>query len=377
MNRRETYTRTLRQLTSCDVQGSPSCADLETSEHSLDTSIDASYIIFDAWKLIASIMPQSSAEPHATRSKNGRNWEEALRRLDGAYSENTLRSYRADFRLFDKWCSKQGLCPLPASPETVAAFLAADAASASASTLRRRLASIRKVHRLFHLHNPAEDEDVLIAMRRALRTKPRRPAQALGLTAVLRDCLIAACPENLAGLRDRAVIAVGYDTLCRRSELVALRIEDLSPLPDGGMLALIRRAKNDPFGDGREGFVSAAAAGMLRKWLEAAEITEGDLFRRIVAGVVGPSSLHPHSIGRILKQRARAAGLSEAEQARISGHSMRVGAAQDMMTAGLGILPIMRSGGWKSVNVVARYVQSAEMSKIAALKTRSGSGVFD
>ena len=121
------------------------------------------------------------------KAPNGSDWKTALQRLDGAYSENTLRGYRADFRLFDTWCADQGLRPLPASPETVAAFLAANSQAASASTLRRRLASIRKIHRLFHMHNPTEDEDVLIAMRRALRTKSRRPAQALGLTADLRD----------------------------------------------------------------------------------------------------------------------------------------------------------------------------------------------
>ena len=79
------------------------------------------------------------------------------------------------------------------------------------------LAGIRKVHRLMRLPNPAEDEEVLLAMRRALRTKPRRPKQAYGLTKKLRDKLIAACPNDLLGIRNRALIAVGYDTLCRRS----------------------------------------------------------------------------------------------------------------------------------------------------------------
>ena len=309
---------------------------------------------------------------HRMQTPNNADWQTALRQLDGAYSENTLRGYRADFWLFDTWCRNQGLRSLPASPKTVAAFLAANSRAASASTLRRRLASIRKIYRLFHLHNPTEDEDVLIAMRRALRGKSRRPAQALGLTADLRDRLIATCPDDLAGLRDKALIAVGYDTLCRRSELVALRVEDLSPLHDGSMLALIRRAKNDPFGDGRDGYVSPATVKMLERWLDAAQINSGYLFRRIWGRAVGPSSLHPHSVSRILKQRARDAKLPGAVVERISGHSMRVGAAQDMMNAGLGILPIMRSGGWKSVNVVARYVQSAEISRIAVLKSRSG-----
>ena len=80
------------------------------------------------------------------------------------------------------------------------------------------------------LSNPVEDEEVLLAMRRALRTKPRWPKQAYGLTKDLRDKLIAVCPRTLIGIRNRAIIAVGYDTLCRRSELVGLRVEDLSEL---------------------------------------------------------------------------------------------------------------------------------------------------
>ncbi|PKR89653.1 hypothetical protein CXZ10_09845 [Pleomorphomonas diazotrophica] len=124
----------------------------------------------------------------------------------------------------------------------------------------------------------------MIATRRALRAKPSRPRQALGLTKELRDQLAAACGHDLAGLRDRAIIMVGYDTMCRRSELAALRVEDLTPLSDGSMLALIRRAKNDPFGDGRDGFVSAPAADALKAWLEAAKISEGWLFRRVNPG---------------------------------------------------------------------------------------------
>lgn len=128
----------------------------------------------------------------------------------------------------------------------------------------------------------------------------------------------------------------------------------------------IRRAKNDPFGDGRDGFVSAPAADALKAWLEATKISEGWLFRRVNPGWAGADALHPHSIGRMLKQRAAAAGLPVEITSRLSGHSMRVGAAQDMVVNGADILPIMRSGGWKSINVVARYVQNVELVKPAS-----------
>lgn len=299
------------------------------------------------------------------KETNASNWRDAIDRLEGAYSEQTLRSYRADFAIFEEWCIANKHSPLPAAPDTLAAFIAAQAPELAANTLRRRLAGIRKVHRLFHLQNPTEDEEVLIAMRRALRSKARRPRQALGLTKELRDRLAAACGNDLAGLRDRALIMVGYDTMCRRSELAALRLEDLTGVSDGSMLALIRRAKNDPFGDGRDGFVSATAGAALTAWLEAGTISEGWLFRRVYAGRVGSDALHPHSIGRILKQRATAAGLPPEIANRLSGHSMRVGAAQDMVANGADILPVMRSGGWKSINVVARYVQNVDLMRLS------------
>lgn len=293
------------------------------------------------------------------------NWQTAIDRLEGAYSEHTLRSYRSDFAIFDEWCFANNLSPLPAAPETVAAFIAGQAPTLAAATLRRRLAGIRKVHRLFRYANPAEDEEVLIAMRRALRAKASRQKQALGLTKELRDHLVAACGNDLAGVRDKALILTGYDTLCRRSELAVLRVEDLSPSTGGSRLAQIRRAKNDPFGNGRDGYISRATAEAIDAWTNAAHITESWLFRRIQTGRIGPAPLHPHSIGRILKQRAHAAGLSDDIANRLSGHSMRVGAAQDMVVAGADILPIMRSGGWKSVNVVARYVQNVELVRLA------------
>jgi integrase/recombinase XerD len=296
-------------------------------------------------------------------SSNQVDWKTAIARLDGAYSENTLRGYRADFALFEDWCRKSRLRPLPASPEAVAGFIAHEAPKSSPSTLRRRLAGIRKIHRLMRLPNPVEDEEVMLAMRRPLRTKPRRQKQAYGLTKDLRDKLIAACQETLLGLRNRAIIAVGYDTLCRRAELVALRVEDLSELEGGAMSILVRRAKNDPFGDGRLGYLTPETVEFLRAWLKASGVTNSWIFRRVWADRVGVSCLHPFTVNRTIKAMADAAGVDQVVITQLSGHSMRVGAAQDMMASGIGILPVMQAGGWRSMNIVGRYVQEANITQ--------------
>ncbi len=161
------------------------------------------------------------------KSNDEINWKSTLDKLEGAYSPHTLRGYRSDFVIFETWCRKTKLTPLPATPETVAEFITAQTATCSASTLKHRIASIRKIHRLMRLKSPTEDEDVAIALRRAFRQKRRRPKQALGITSERLERLLTACGEDMKGARDRAMLKVGYDTLCRRAELVALRVEDI------------------------------------------------------------------------------------------------------------------------------------------------------
>ena len=174
-------------------------------------------------------------------------------------------------------------------------------------------------------------------------------------------------------MRNRAIIAVGYDTLCRRSELVGLRVEDLSKLKGGAMSILVRRAKNDPFGDGRLGYLTPETVKFLRLWLKASGVTESWIFRRVQSGKIGISCLHPFTVNRTIKTMADAAGVDHSIVNQLSGHSMRVGAAQDMMTSGIGLLPVMQAGGWRSMNIVGRYVQEASVAQngIAQLSGRA------
>ena len=313
----------------------------------------------------------------AQQQKRMPDWRATLARLEGAYADTTLRAYRADMTVFEKWCGQAHRRPaLPASPQTVAAFVAHQAKFCSAGTLKRRLAAVRKIHKLLRLENPVTDEEVTIAMRRALRKRSARPRQALGLTQDLRDRLIAVCPDTLTGKRDRAMIALGYDTLCRRAELVALCVEDLTQSASGSAQILIRRSKNDPYGNGRLGYVSPETLALLRTWLKAANIARSYIFRAVNNETIGRQALHPCTVNRVLKRAAQAAQLSSREVERLSGHSMRVGAAQDMIVSGLGILPIMQAGGWRSVNVVGRYVENANLipllEKARAAMRRSG-----
>ncbi|MFD2648772.1 tyrosine-type recombinase/integrase [Devosia albogilva] len=286
-------------------------------------------------------------------------WPDALQRLEGAYSDHTLRAYRSGFVAFSSWCRRRRRPALPASPETVAAYLDEESARLKPATLKQRLCAIRKIHQLSDLKDPTAHPDVELAMRRARRAQPTRPKQALGITATLRDQLLAACADDLMGLRDKVLVSVGFDTLCRRGELVSISIEDLTRTGQGRYTVLVRRAKNDPEGTGRIAHLSTQSTALIDSWLDKLGTERGPLLRPVYRRRVPALHLTPATVSRILKRiTARAVEVNVSKK--VSGHSLRVGAAQQLTLDGKGILQIMRAGGWRSMNVVARYVENID-----------------
>ena len=279
-----------------------------------------------------------------------------IARCEGAYSPITLRGYRNDLVQFQTWCRDHGQPWLPASPTAIAAFVDDQAKSMTIATVKRRVEAIKFAHRLSDLPSPAGNSQVLLALRRAGRAKRRRPNQALGLTTCMLEKMVAACPDTLAGLRDAALVSVGYDTLCRSSELAAMRVEHLS---ENLSTICIPRSKADPFGDGRIAWLSPATIERLSAWLDASELTEGPLFQGLHTAKLSHMALDTSSIRRLVKRAAARANLGQTAIQGLSGHSMRVGAAQDMMVAGIDAIGIMQAGGWRTFHVLARYVENA------------------
>lgn len=279
-------------------------------------------------------------------------------RCVGAYSDITLRGYRRDLETFIAWCKSCGRDWLPSSPTTLAAFIDHEIGRVSIATLKRRLAAIGFAHRLSDLQSPVGASEAQLALRRAARLKVRRPKQVLGLTSGLLESILRACPETLGGKRDAALIAVGYDTLCRSSELAAMKLDHIVFTSQASSV-FVARSKGDVEGDGRIGYLSDRCATLLTEWIEAASIKSGPLFRGIMGRTICDNELSTSTIRRLIKRAARRAGLDTLISARLSGHSMRVGAAQDMMVAGFDSLAIMQSGGWKTPHVVLRYVENA------------------
>lgn len=287
-------------------------------------------------------------------------WRAEMKRLEGAYSPATMRSYCSDVEAFEIWCVQQGFNPFPANVEVVCRFLEAQGQDKAPSTVRRRLYAIRKIHRLLRLPDPTHDEEINLAFRRVRRKRAIRPQQAKGLTADHLKRFLAAQPDSLLGLRNSAMLKLGYELLTRRSELVALRDDDLELRRDGTLRVLIRRCKSDHEGAGRLAFTSRGTAALVRDWQALRGNHTGWLFCPVYRGKAVDRSLESSSVKRVIKETAIKAGFEKADVDRFSGHSMRVGAAQDLLMRGVDAVGIMRAGGWKSLSVLARYLEMAE-----------------
>jgi integrase len=302
--------------------------------------------------------------------------ESLLTAVEGAYATRTIKGYRSDLTIFAEWCQAHSLSWLPAPPQAIAAFIDDQIGRYGISTLKRRLCAIAFAHRVRDLPVPTEANVARLAVRRASRKKAMRPKQVDGLTHDIRAAIVAHCPPTLAGVRDAALISVGYDTLCRSSELSAMRVEHVRLHEDGGVSILIPRSKADIAGKGRVAYISPETARLLSRWMNEAGLTEGPLFRSLHLGRLPDSPLVTSSIRRLIKRAAERAGFGPPVSCALSGHSMRVGAAQDMLVAGFDALAIMQAGGWKSANVVLRYVENASTRELherrwAALGTRA------
>ena len=272
----------------------------------------------------------------------------------GTRSDNTERAARADLAIYWAWCAERGVAALPASAEVVAEFIDAMAQVRAAATVRRYVSSITAAHRTLGLERTMKSEPVQRALKRMHRRKGRRQEQARGLTWPLRKRLLDAAGNALIDARNRALLAVGYDTLLRRGELVALQVSDIVEEVDGAATVLVRRSKTDPEGEGAMAYVARDSMTLVHEWLEQSGISQGRVFRSLSRGVVG-EGLEAGQVSRIFKRMAREADLPAEVVERISGHSVRVGAAQDMVAEGIGMASILHAGRWKSTAMVHRY----------------------
>ena len=273
----------------------------------------------------------------------------------GAFSRNTERALRADVEIFAFWCRKHGLEAVPASATTVVAFIDGMARVKAPSTVRRYVSSIATLHKALGQTNPLESAPVRFALQRMHRLRGRRQAQVQGLTWPMRNRLLEAAGDRLIDVRNRALLAVAYDTLLRRSELVSLEVTDLLVDIDGSATLLVRSGKTDPDGRGAMLYLARDTVKLVQKWLEAGGVGEGLLFRSVRKDGAVRGKLDPSQVPRIYKGMARRAGLPDDIVDALAGHSTRVGPVQDMIACGIELPAILQSGRWKTTRMVQRY----------------------
>jgi site-specific recombinase XerD len=326
-----------------------------------------------------SIPPPATAQPPQKPLERLREWQGMA---EGAYSAYTLRAQKADGAIFQAFCDGRGESFLPAEPATIRAFIEHEVkAGKKPATIRRYVATIARAHIGARLLNPCSGEAVRLALKKMGRETSARQAQAraLGWTEIKE--FIASAGAGLRADRERAMLCVAYETLARRSELVALEVRDIEFMPNGTGQALIRRGKTDAEGQGRVAYLSRETVRWLTVWLEHAKITEGAVFRRLIDAEQIGGALNPGSIARIFKRVAQWIGMPARFVAEVSGHSTRVGAAQDLAGLGIDLAAITQAGGWRSTRMPLQYAEKINAARSGMARAAAATGrdeeIFD
>lgn len=306
-------------------------------------------------------------------ASNQRLSAKAKRRLEKAKADNTLKAYACDWNDFADWCQYHGERDLPTTPETIVNYINDLADEAKANTVARRITAISENHIAagYSKNNPAKDGMVRAAMaaiRREKGTFQRGKSPILMETLyLLADCFDE---DSLTGLRDKALIFLGFAGAFRRSELVRIQREELSFSPQG-LIIFVPQSKGDQLGHGANIAIPYApnaeicAVRALKKYLDAARIQGGPIFRPITkAQSLRNTQLSDKSVALIVKKYAGLAGLDPQQ---FAGHSLRRGFATSAAQHDVDALTIMRQTRHKSEKMVHRYIEQGNIFKDNAL----------
>jgi len=281
-------------------------------------------------------------------------------------SAATWRAYENDWRQFETWTRKLGLESLPADPDTVAMFVAAQAdAGLAPSTLTRRLAALRLVHLgAGHAspHNALKVVEVMRGIRRNWAQPPVKKTAAIDDD--VKKMVDAVDPQSRKGLRDRALLLFGFAGAFRRSELVALNTWNLEER-DEGFKVTVEQSKTDQEGQGQVIAILKKPGSpycpvqALKDWLVVADIERGALFRRMFRyDKVGAQRLTAQSVALVIKELAYRVGLNPANYA---GHSLRSGFLTSAARARASVFKMADQSRHKSLDVLREYVRAEDL----------------
>ena len=293
--------------------------------------------------------------------------DDAERIAQQTKAQNTKRAYRSDLKQFTAWCDKYNLDSLPAKNETVALYMVhMDKIGRKPSTIRRAMTSINQAHVLAGHPEPV-DARVLELKKGIHRIRGRARKKKIAITLERLRRFIITTPKDFIGTRDRALILVGWTAALRRSELCAIRYEDLEQRPEGIALTL-PKSKTDQEGVGKkiglpfvDGDQELCPVRALNKWLKLAQIKSGPVFTIIgragrdkMFHTVSEKAISDKRVSIIIKKAATRAGFDPEDYA---GHSLRSGLITTLASAGIPEAGIMRISGHKSTEMLREYIQ--------------------
>jgi len=279
-----------------------------------------------------------------------------LAKFDGAFAKNTIRAYKSDFIQYQTWCAHNNIDSIPATADVMAQYVDHLATIRKSSTIRRRINSLGTILKLSKHYDPTNQPEVILAIKRMHRKIGRAQQQATPLTKPLLNQLLNNCDNSARGLRNEALLRLGYETMRRRSELCAFKFEDICQAPSGKPAIRLNFSKTDQFGAGKMLPISHELFGLLEKWKSIVS-DEGYILRSISRhGYIG-KNLNPASISTILKALQKDLKMDSDEQP-LSGHSFRVGAALDLLEQGEPLERIMLRGGWQTDSTAMSYLRN-------------------
>ena len=301
--------------------------------------------------------------------------EETLLNLKSSKANNTVRAYKSDFNDFGLFCAKNGFKSLPTAPDIISLYLShLSSKEVKVSTLKRRLVSIKMVHKLkghyLDSKNPIIIETLMgIKRRKGSIQRGKKPLLINSLKQII-NVIDQQNKGEIKKFRDRSIILIGFSGGFRRSEIVSLDYDDLDFVPEG-LKVNIKRSKTDQFG---EGFTKAlpyfdssqyCPVVSLKKWIDISKITTGPVFRRFVKGSkLSENRLTDQTVALLIKEYLNLVGI---DSKNYSGHSLRSGFATSAAESGVEERSIMAMTGHKSTEMVRRYIKDANLFKNNAL----------
>lgn len=277
-------------------------------------------------------------------------------------ADSTLRTYKAAWSVFTAWCSSRALPSIPSTPDVVVGYIADQAERLKPQTIRKHLAAISQLHKLAGHPSPAQHEAVRLTMRGLCRVKgsSSKPKRALRVDHLKK--MLLEVPNTQVGVRDKAILLVGFCGGMRRSEIVALDVADVAFEPEG-LVITIRKSKRDQEAKGRQLAVprgrheATCPVRAVRRWMDTQGLTEGALFVRLDPGGDG-KRLNDRAVALLVKQAAARAGL---DPEMFAGHSLRRGFATEAARAGASEREIAKTTGHASMVVLRGYIEAGTM----------------